>query len=125
MKRKPCVCAPFTDPAIRDDGALWCEFLTLGQAAQLVVREERSSLRIDRLGPWDVARSRDVPWLLRLLLRQMRRRQQLAAILFRRPHVDETVARLAQNLMLDISTQGPNLMPQLCNSVSAGWCSGR
>src|SRR3954447_1756727 len=76
------------DAAVGDGVLAEVDALVLVELLQLVVAAERAVV-VRGLAPRDVLRGRDVSGALRLLLREVRRREQLAGELVRRTHVDE------------------------------------
>src|SRR5690242_17502675 len=75
---EPRVAGPLTDAAVRNRVAAVIEAGIAVQRAQLVVGLERTVL-VGRLRPRDVECGGNVPATLRLLLREVRRCEQLAA----------------------------------------------
>src|SRR4051794_26596984 len=77
VQREPGVARPLADAAVRDGVLAVVEALVAVELGELVVRLERSIL-VGGLRPRDVQGRRDVAAALALLLRQVRRREQLA-----------------------------------------------
>src|SRR3984893_6656650 len=100
VQREPRVRRPLADPAVRDYLAFRRYALALVQRFQICDRQERAGLRVDGSRPGDVLRPRDVTGLLRLLLRKVRWREQLAAVFLGRPDVDQSEPRGADNIVL-------------------------
>src|SRR5579875_1078811 len=90
VQGEPGVARTLPDAAVRDGVLALVEAGFLVQGAQLVVGLERAVL-VGRLAPRDVDGRRDVAAALRLLLRQVRRGEQLARELVRRADVDEVL----------------------------------
>src|SRR5205807_8315056 len=82
-------------------------------------RQELAGVGVHVLAPGDVRRAGDVPGLLRLFLREVRRREQLAAELFRRTDVDQALATLAENVVLDVVAEGADLVVGLGDLIAA------
>jgi hypothetical protein len=122
VEHEPGVRAPLSDPAVGDHFPVGRQALALVEAAQLLLRQERARLRVDRLGPGDVARPRDVARLLGLLLGKVGGSQQLASVLLRRANIDQAEAWPAHHVVLDIGPQGPDLVIGAGNPVAAGRC---
>src|SRR5205814_5963450 len=76
-------------------------------------------LGVDVLSPRHVGRAGDVPRLLRLLLGEVRRREQLTAELLRRAHVDETVAARAENVVFYVVAERTDLVVGFRDLVAA------
>src|SRR5439155_27027423 len=91
MEHEPRVRGPLADAAVRDDVLVRGDPDRAVQLLQLIRLEERPRLGVDRLRPGDVRRAGYVARLLRLLLRQVRRGEQLASELLRGSHVDQAV----------------------------------
>src|SRR2546428_1609161 len=92
--------AALTYPAVSNYLAVGCDALALVERLELLFGEERPGRLVDCLRPGDVLRARDVTRFLRLLLRQVRRRQQLAAVLLRRADVDEAGIGISDHLLI-------------------------
>src|SRR4051812_16958055 len=98
-EHEPRVRRALADAAVGDHLLLRRHARVFVQRLQLVSGLERAVL-VGCPAPRDVRRARDVPAHLRLLLWEVRRRQQLAPILLGRPHVDELhLADLLQDLI--------------------------
>src|SRR2546430_3163709 len=97
LQDEPRVGRPFADPAVRDDLSVRRHALWLVERLQFLRCLERPVL-IHGLRPRDVLRSGDVPAPLRVLRRILRRREDLAAELFRPADVDEDLPRLLVRL---------------------------
>jgi hypothetical protein len=117
---EPGVRAPLADPAIRHDLLVGRDALTLVQRTQLLDGQESARRLVDRLRPRDVPRARDVARALRLLLRKMRRRQQLASELLRRANVHHRMAGLAEHLVGDLSAKRADPLIDRRDAVAAG-----
>src|SRR5690606_30994401 len=87
---KPGVRRALTDAAVRDRGLAAVETGRGVQRPQLLVGLEGAVL-VRGLRPRHVDRRRDVTRALRLLLGQVRRREQAAGVLVRGAHVDEVL----------------------------------
>src|ERR1700730_5888787 len=120
MQDEPRVCTALADPAVGNNLAVGRDALALVKAAQLLPRQERACLGVDCLGPRDVSGTRDVPWALRLLLRQVRRSQQLASVLLGRAHVHEAELPVTNDLLFDELAPGANVVREACDPVSGG-----
>src|SRR3954470_9898155 len=90
VQRKPRVARTLADAAVGDGVAAVVEPLADVQLPELVVGLERAVL-VGRLRPGHVERGRDVAAPLALLLRQVRRREQLAGELVGGPDVDQVL----------------------------------
>src|SRR5207253_3225343 len=93
--------AALSDAAVGNDLAIRRDALALVKRLQLLSGEERPGRRVDSLRPGDVLGARDMTWLLRLLLGQVRRGQQFAAVLLWRANVDEAELGIADHLLID------------------------
>src|ERR1700712_134978 len=87
LQHEPRVRRALADPAVGDRRLALVVALLGVQRLELLVALERAVL-IGRLAPRDVLRGRDVAALLRLLLRQVRRREDLPGELVGRAGVD-------------------------------------
>src|SRR5438067_372800 len=115
-KHEPGVGRALADAAVGDHVLVGGDAGALVEVLQVVSRLEGAVL-VGRLAPGDVRGAGDVPGHLSLLLRQVGRRHQLAAILLGRADVDELgLADLLEHLV----AQRPQLVTDLALDLEVG-----
>src|SRR5215211_1239171 len=120
VQDEPGVGAALADPAVGDHVLARLHPLGAVELGQLVVGEELAGGAVDRLGPGDVDRARDVTRPLGGLLGQVVGGELLAPVLLGRSDVDQRGAVAAVDRVQHLVAEGPDRGVGLAHRVAAG-----